>query len=160
VVAEVGPAIILVNTPHNPTGYIFSADELARIGRAAEAADAWVVSDEVYEQLVLTDQAHVPPAVAIEDTSRIVTVSSAGKSWNTTGWKIGWVIARPEVREAVQAVKQFLSFTAGGPMQIGMAAMLTGGPGFGGENRASLAGPAQVLVPAWRPAPGAVATAS
>src|SRR5699024_3546869 len=82
-----------------------------RIGRAAEAADAWVVSDEVYEQLVLTDQAHVPPAVAIEDTSRVVTVSSAGKSWNTTGWKIGWVIASAEVREAVQAVKQFLTFT-------------------------------------------------
>lgn len=156
VVAEVGPAIILVNTPHNPTGYIFSADELARIGRAAEAADAWVVSDEVYEQLVLTDQAHVPPAVALEDTSRVVTVSSAGKSWNTTGWKIGWVIASAEVREAVQAVKQFLTFTAGGPMQIGMATMLTGGSGFVEENRASLAARAEVLVPACRTVPGAI----
>src|SRR5699024_10777429 len=84
---------------------ILSADELARIGRAAEAADAWVVSDEVYEQLVLTDQAHVPPAVALEDTSRVVTVSSAGKSWNTTGWKIGCVVASAEVREAVQAAR-------------------------------------------------------
>lgn len=87
VIAAVEPAIILVNTPHNPTGFIFSADDLAQIGRAAESVDAWVLSDEVYEQLTLTDQGHVPPAVAIEDSARVVTVSSAGKSWNVTGWK-------------------------------------------------------------------------
>src|SRR5699024_11274312 len=119
-----------------------------------EAADAWVVSDEVYEQLVLTDQAHVPPAVALEDTSRVVTVSSAGKSWNTTGWKIGWVIASAEVREAVQAVKQFLTFTAGGPMQLGMAAMLTGGSGFVGQKRAHLGGRARVARVALAPVAG------
>ncbi|WP_209325077.1 aminotransferase class I/II-fold pyridoxal phosphate-dependent enzyme [Brevibacterium renqingii] len=156
VVGEVDPAIILVNTPHNPTGCIFSADDLAHIGRAAEAADAWVLSDEVYEQLVLTEQAHIPPAVAIEDAARVVTVSSAGKSWNATGWKIGWVIAPPEVREAIQAVKQFLTFTAGGPMQIGMATMLTSDSRFVEENRASLAARAEVLVPACRTVPGAI----
>src|SRR5699024_10970668 len=78
------------------------------------------------------------------------------KSWNTTGWKIGWVIASAEVREAVQAVKQFLTFTAGGPMQIGMSAMLTGGSGFAAENRACLAARAQVLGSACRSGPGAV----
>lgn len=156
VVAEAEPAIILVNTPHNPTGYIFSSSELAHIGRAAEEVDAWVVSDEVYEQLVLTEQGHVPPAVAIEDSARVVTVSSAGKSWNTTGWKIGWVIAEPEVREAIQAVKQFLTFTAGGPMQIGMARMLSGDSRFVEENRASLAARAEVLVPACRAVPNAI----
>ncbi|MGR6089104.1 aminotransferase class I/II-fold pyridoxal phosphate-dependent enzyme [Brevibacterium sediminis] len=155
VIAEVDPAIILVNTPHNPTGFIFSAADLGRIGRAAEAVDAWVLSDEVYEQLVLTDLGHVPPAVAIEDSARVVTVSSAGKSWNTTGWKIGWVIASPEVRQAIQTVKQFLSFTAGGPMQIGMADMLDGDSQFVAENRASLRARADVLVPACRSVPGA-----
>ena len=155
VVAEVEPEIILVNTPHNPTGFIFSTDGLARIGQAAESVDAWVLSDEVYEQLVLTEQGHVPPAVAIEDSARVVTVSSAGKSWNTTGWKIGWVIASPEVRQAVQTVKQFLSFTAGGPMQIGMADMLSGDSQFVAENRASLQARADVLVPACRTVPGA-----
>ncbi len=155
VVAEVDPAIILVNTPHNPTGFIFSAADLARIGRAAAGVDAWVLSDEVYEQLVLTDQGHVPPAVAIGDSARVVTVSSAGKSWNATGWKIGWVIAAPEVRQAIQTVKQFLSFTAGGPMQIGMADMLTGDSQFVAENRASLRARAEVLVPACRTVPGA-----
>jgi N-succinyldiaminopimelate aminotransferase len=156
VVAEVKPEVILVNTPHNPTGYIFSASELAHIGRAAADVDAWVLTDEVYEQLVLTDQGHVPPAVAIEDSDRVVTVSSAGKSWNTTGWKIGWVIAKPEVREAIQAVKQFLTFTAGGPMQIGMADMLMGDGRFVEENRASLAARAEVLVPACEALPNAI----
>ncbi|SDS79657.1 N-succinyldiaminopimelate aminotransferase [Brevibacterium siliguriense] len=155
VIAAVEPAIILVNTPHNPTGFIFSADDLAQIGRAAESVDAWVLSDEVYEQLTLTDQGHVPPAVAIEDSARVVTVSSAGKSWNVTGWKIGWVIASSEVRQAIQTVKQFLSFTAGGPMQIGMADMLSGDSQFVAENRASLRSRAEVLVPACRTVPDA-----
>ncbi|WP_181275346.1 aminotransferase class I/II-fold pyridoxal phosphate-dependent enzyme [Brevibacterium oceani] len=158
VVAETRPAIILVNTPHNPTGYLFTASELAHIGKAAAEVDAWVLTDEVYEQLVLTDQGHVSPAVAIADQERVVTVSSAGKSWNTTGWKIGWVIAAPEVREAIQAVKQFLTFTAGGPMQIAMAQMLSGDSRFVEENRASLAARAEVLVPACRTVPGAIAS--
>lgn len=155
VVAEVRPSIILVNTPHNPTGHIFSANELEHIGRAAESIDAWVLTDEVYEQLVLTEAAHVPPAVAIEDAQRVVTVSSAGKSWNTTGWKIGWVIASPAVRQAIQTVKQFLTFTAGGPMQIGMAQLLAGDSHFVEENRASLRARAEVLVSACRSVPGA-----
>ncbi|UVI37618.1 aminotransferase class I/II-fold pyridoxal phosphate-dependent enzyme [Brevibacterium spongiae] len=155
-VAEVRPAIILINTPHNPTGHIFSTEELAHIGRAAESVDAWVLTDEVYEQLVLTESAHVPPAVAIDDAERVVTVSSAGKSWNTTGWKVGWVIASPTVRQAIQTVKQFLTFTASGPMQIGMAEMLSGDSRFVAENRASLRDRAEVLVPACRSVPGAV----
>ena len=154
-VAEHTPAVILVNTPHNPTGFVFSASDLAHIGEAAGSVDAWVLTDEVYEQLILDDRSHVPPAVAVADPSRVVTVSSAGKSWNTTGWKIGWVIAEPEVREAIQAVKQFLTFTAGGPMQVGMARMLSEGPGFVEENRASLRARAEVLVPACRAVPGA-----
>lgn len=155
VLAEITPAIILVNTPHNPTGYVFSTTDLEHIGRAADDADAWVLTDEVYEQLILSDQVHVPPAVAIADSTRVVTVSSAGKSWNATGWKIGWVIAAPEVREAIQAVKQFLTFTAGGPMQIGMAKMLIEDTSFVADNRASLRARADVLVPACQEVPGA-----
>ncbi|WP_240689674.1 aminotransferase class I/II-fold pyridoxal phosphate-dependent enzyme [Brevibacterium sp. S111] len=156
VIAQVRPTIILVNTPHNPTGHIFSAEELAHIGRAAESVDAWIITDEVYEQLVLTGAAHIPPAVAIEDAERVVTVSSAGKSWNTTGWKIGWVIASPTVLKAIQTVKQFLTFTAGGPMQIGMAELLSGNSTFVAENRASLRARADVLVPACRSVAGAM----
>ncbi|MGO3895777.1 aminotransferase class I/II-fold pyridoxal phosphate-dependent enzyme [Brevibacterium aurantiacum] len=155
---ESAPSIILVNTPHNPTGFMFSREDLARIGDAAAKADAWVLTDEVYEQLILDDTPHVPPAVAIEDSARVVTVSSAGKSWNATGWKIGWVIAEPEVREAIQAVKQFLTFTASGPMQIGLARTLTGDSTFISDNRKSLQERAEVLVPACRAVPGVIAS--
>lgn len=150
------PSIVIVNTPHNPTGFVFSAEDLVHIGEAAAAHDAWVLTDEVYEQLVLAGGVHIPPATAIADSSRVVTVSSAGKSWNTTGWKLGWLIAAPEVREAVQTVKQFLTFTSGGPMQPALAHMLAADPGFVAENRSSLEARAAVLVPACRAVPGAV----
>ena len=154
--AESVPSIILINTPHNPTGFVFDAEDLSRIGDAAVAADAWVLTDEVYEQLVLDDTPHVAPAVAMDDSTRVVTVSSAGKSWNTTGWKIGWVIAEPEVREAIQAVKQFLTYTASGPLQIGLARTLSGDSSFVTDNRTSLRQRADVLVPACRDVPGVV----
>lgn len=148
------PSLIIVNTPHNPTGFVFSGDDLHRIGKAAEEVDAWVLTDEVYEQLILDGGTHVPPAVAMDDPSRVVTVSSAGKSWNATGWKLGWVIAEPEVREAIQAVKQFLTFTSGSPMQVAMAQMLTGDSKFVETNRDSLQKRAEVLVSACRSVPG------
>ncbi|MCM1012143.1 MULTISPECIES: aminotransferase class I/II-fold pyridoxal phosphate-dependent enzyme [unclassified Brevibacterium] len=148
-------SLVIVNTPHNPTGFVFSAADLARIGDAAAAADAWILTDEVYEELILAGDDHVPPAVAVSDPARVVTVSSAGKSWNITGWKIGWVIAEKPVREAIQAVKQFLTFTGGGPMQIGLARVLESGSGFTAVNRASLRARAEVLVPACANVPGA-----
>lgn len=151
-----GPALVIVNTPHNPTGFVFSRADLARIGEAAESADAWILTDEVYEQLVLGEAAHVPPALAVTDASRVVTVSSAGKSWNITGWKLGWVIAAPPVRAAIQAVKQFLTFTGGGPMQIGLARLLNSDDAFVLSNRRSLAERAGLLVPACESVPGAV----
>lgn len=152
------PSIILINTPHNPTGFMFDEQDLVRIGKAAIAADAWILTDEVYEQLVLDGTPHVAPAVAMDDSTRVVTVSSAGKSWNTTGWKIGWVIAKPEVREAIQAVKQFLTFTASGPLQVGLARTLSGDSTFVSENRSSLQQRADVLVPACRAVPGLIAS--
>lgn len=152
------PSIILINTPHNPTGFMFSAEDLAHIGEAAVTADAWVLTDEVYEQLVLDGTPHVAPSVAIADSTRVVTVSSAGKTWNTTGWKIGWVIAEPQVREAIQAVKQFLTYTASGPLQMGLAHTLSTGSTFVADNRSSLQRRAQVLVPACRAVPGAIAS--
>lgn len=154
-VMATGPAMVIVNTPHNPTGFVFSAADSARIGRAAAAADAWVLTDEVYEQLILAGEPHVPPAAAIDDPARVVTVSSAGKSWNVTGWKLGWVIAAPPVRAAIQAVKQFLTFTGGGPMQIGLARLLDSDDGFVAVNRRSLLERAEVLVAACETLPGA-----
>lgn len=156
--AEATPSIIIVNTPHNPTGFMFSAEDLARIGHAAVDADAWVLTDEVYEQLILDDARHVAPAVAMDDSSRVVTVSSAGKSWNATGWKVGWVIAEPEVLRAIQAVKQFLTFTASGPLQIGVARSLADTSDFITENRASLQQRADVLVSACRAVAGIIAS--
>ncbi|MDN5805667.1 MAG: aminotransferase class I/II-fold pyridoxal phosphate-dependent enzyme [Brevibacterium sp.] len=156
--ADTAPSIIIVNTPHNPTGFMFSAEELARIGHAAVAADAWILTDEVYEQLILDDTAHVAPAVAVDDSARVVTVSSAGKSWNATGWKVGWVIADSEVLRAIQAVKQFLTFTASGPLQIGVARSLAGSSDFVAVNRDSLRRRADVLVSACRAVPGAIAS--
>lgn len=156
--ADAPPSLILVNTPHNPTGFMFNDEDLAHIGDAAVAADAWVLTDEVYEQLVLDDTTHTAPAVAIGDDARVVTVSSAGKTWNATGWKIGWVLAEPAVREAIQAVKQFLTYTASGPLQIGVARALDGTGDFAAVNRRSLRERAEVLVPACRGLPGAVAS--
>lgn len=153
---DTGPALVIVNTPHNPTGFVFSPADLARIGEAAESADAWILTDEVYEQLLFGEAAHVPPALAVADASRVVTVSSAGKSWNITGWKLGWVIAPSPVRVAIQAVKQFLTFTGGGPMQIGLARLLDSDDAFVSTNRRSLADRAGVLVPACQAVPGAV----
>ncbi len=158
VVAATHPSIIIVNTPHNPTGFVFGPADFERVGAAAVAADAWILTDEVYEQLVLDGGTHLPPAMAVADPGRVVTVSSAGKSWNATGWKIGWVIAEPEVRETIQAVKQFLTFTSGGPLQIAMARMLAEDSRFVAENRRSLQARAEVLVSACRSVPGARAS--
>jgi N-succinyldiaminopimelate aminotransferase len=115
--------LILVNTPHNPTGSVFSRDELAAIARLAVERDLLVVTDEVYEHLVF-DGEHVPIAQFPGMRERTVSVSSAGKTFSFTGWKIGWVKAAPELVAAVKTVKQFLTFVSGGPFQYAVAEAL------------------------------------
>jgi N-succinyldiaminopimelate aminotransferase len=115
--------LILLNTPHNPTGSVFTRDELAAIANLAVERDLLVVSDEVYEHLVF-DGEHLPIAGFPGMRERTVSVSSAGKTFSFTGWKIGWVKAAPELVTAVKTAKQFLTYVSGGPFQYAVAEAL------------------------------------
>ncbi|HEX5493865.1 MAG TPA: pyridoxal phosphate-dependent aminotransferase [Mycobacteriales bacterium] len=115
--------LILLNTPHNPTGKVFSRAELDLIAQIAAERDLLVVTDEVYEHLVF-EGTHIPFATLPGMAERTVTISSAGKTFNVTGWKIGWVCADAELVTAVRTVKQFLTFVSGGPFQPAVAAAL------------------------------------
>lgn len=121
--------VILVNDPHNPTGAVLSPATRALIVELAERHDAIIVTDEVYEHLRF-DGAHVPIAALPGAAERTVTISSGGKTFNTTGWKIGWLVARPELVTAVLAVKQFLTYVSGSPFQGAIALGLGLGDGF------------------------------
>jgi N-succinyldiaminopimelate aminotransferase len=115
--------LVLVNTPHNPTGTVLTRDELAAIARLAVEHDALVVTDEVYEHLVLagSDAVHVPIATLPGMAERTLTISSAGKTFSFTGWKIGWVTGPEPLVTAVRTVKQFLTYVNGAPFQPAVA---------------------------------------
>ncbi|AIJ20484.1 pyridoxal phosphate-dependent aminotransferase [Amycolatopsis methanolica] len=121
--AAVTPATraILVNSPHNPTGTVFTREELSAIADLCHERDLIAVTDEVYEHLVFDDAEHVPLAAFPGMRDRTVSVSSAGKTFNCTGWKIGWVCSSPELVGAVRAAKQFMTFVSGGPLQPAVA---------------------------------------
>jgi N-succinyldiaminopimelate aminotransferase len=114
---------ILLNSPHNPTGAVFTRAELTAIARIAVERDLLVVTDEVYEHLVYTGE-HVPIATLPGMPERTVSISSGGKTFSFTGWKIGWVTAQPELVAAVRAAKQFLTYVSGGPFQYAIAEAL------------------------------------
>ncbi|QBE49214.1 pyridoxal phosphate-dependent aminotransferase [Leucobacter triazinivorans] len=121
--------LIVVNTPHNPTGTVLTGSELARIAAAAVRADAVVVTDEVYEHLVFDGAAHMPLATLPGMAERTLTVSSAGKTFSVTGWKVGWASGPAELVEAVLAVKQYLTYSGGAPFQPAIADALEAGDG-------------------------------
>ncbi len=118
---------ILVNTPHNPTGAVLTLDELQAVAEAAERADAIVITDEVYEHLLFDGARHVPPATLPGMRERTLTISSSGKTFSLTGWKIGWVTGPARLIAAVLAVKQFLTYTSGSPFQPAIARALDEG---------------------------------
>lgn len=124
--------VILVNTPHNPTGTVLTEHELELVASEARRVDALVITDEVYEHLVFDDVAHVPIASLPGMRERTLTISSSGKTFSLTGWKIGWVTGPAELIEAVLAVKQFLTFTSGAPFQGAIARALGGGAALAG----------------------------
>jgi N-succinyldiaminopimelate aminotransferase len=115
---------ILLNTPHNPTGKVFTSDELDVIAELAVAHDLIVVADEVYEHLTFDGRVHTPIATRPGMRERTVTISSAGKTFSVTGWKIGWLCASPQLVAAVRTVKQFLTYVNGAPFQPAVATAL------------------------------------
>ncbi|WP_225753883.1 pyridoxal phosphate-dependent aminotransferase [Actinotalea sp. Marseille-Q4924] len=136
--AAVGPRtrVILLNTPHNPTGAVLDRAELEVVAAAARQHDVVVVTDEVYEHLVYDRARHVPIATLPGMSERTLTVSSAGKTLSFTGWKVGWVTGPADLVDAVRAVKQYLTYVGSGPFQHAVAEALTDD---GGRTRAWLA---------------------
>lgn len=116
--------LLLVNTPHNPTGTVLTRAELAAIAELAVERDLLVVTDEVYEHLVFDDAEHLPLATFPGMRERTVSIGSAGKTYSFTGWKVGWVTAAPELVGAVRSAKQFLTYVASGPFQYAVAEAL------------------------------------
>jgi N-succinyldiaminopimelate aminotransferase len=113
--------LLLLNSPHNPTGKVFDAAELAVLADLATAADLVVLTDEVYERLVFDDDRHVSIAALPGMRERTLVASSAGKTFNVTGWKIGWICGPAALVSAVRTAKQFLTFVNGGPFQPAVA---------------------------------------
>ncbi|HSX66292.1 pyridoxal phosphate-dependent aminotransferase [Nocardioides sp.] len=113
--------VLLVNTPHNPTGTVLGREELEAIARIAVAHDLVVVTDEVYEHLAYSGHEHVPLATLPGMAERTITLSSVGKSFSLTGWKVGWATGAAELVNAVLGAKQWLSFTSGAPLQPAVA---------------------------------------
>ena len=142
--------LVLLNTPHNPTGKVFTHEELELICRLAREHDAWVVTDEVYEHLVFDGLAHVPVATLPGMAERTLTISSAGKTFSLTGWKVGWVTGPAEAVAAVRTVKQFLTYVGSGPFQPAVALGLgLGDDVYAGLTR-SMQGKRDLLVGALR----------
>ena len=112
---------MLVNTPHNPTGAVLTRDELAVIAEVAIAHDLVVITDEVYEHLLYDGRPHVPLATLPGMADRTVTISSQGKTFSFTGWKVGWVTGSPDLVATVLAAKQWLTFTNAAPLQPAVA---------------------------------------
>jgi N-succinyldiaminopimelate aminotransferase len=109
--------LLLLNSPHNPTGSVFTRDELAAIAEVVAEHDLWVISDEAYEHLVFSGSEHVPFCTLPGMAERTVTVGSAGKSLSMTGWKVGWATGPTDLVAAVRVTRQHLSFVSGGPFQ-------------------------------------------
>jgi N-succinyldiaminopimelate aminotransferase len=112
---------LIVNSPHNPTGTVLSAQELAAIAEVAIAADLLVITDEVYEHLVFDGRQHVPLAGFDGMAERTITISSAAKMFNCTGWKIGWACGPAHLIAGMRAAKQYLSYVGGAPFQPAVA---------------------------------------
>ena len=121
--AAVGPQTraLVLNSPHNPTGTVFTDDELAVIAEVCRDNDVIAITDEVYEHLLFDGRAHHPLAGLPGMAERTVSISSVGKSFSATGWKIGWVCGPPELVAAVRAAKQFMTFVGGAPFQPAVA---------------------------------------
>lgn len=116
--------LVLLNSPHNPTGSVLSTSELQAVADIAIERDLVVLADEVYEHLTFDGHRHLPIASLPGMAERTLTIGSAGKSFSVTGWKVGWVSGPAELVAAVRTVKQFLTYVSAGPLQPAVAAAL------------------------------------
>ncbi|MFA4084977.1 pyridoxal phosphate-dependent aminotransferase [Mycobacteroides salmoniphilum] len=117
-------AALVINSPHNPTGKVFTDGELARVAELAVEHDLLVISDEVYERLLFDGRTQTPMTSLPGMADRTVTISSAAKTFNCTGWKIGWACGSAELVAGVRAAKQFLTYVGGAPFQPAVAVAL------------------------------------
>jgi len=136
--------LVLLNSPHNPTGKVFSPAELAAIARVCFEHDLLAVTDEVYEHIVF-DGDHVPLATLPGMRDRTVTISSGGKTFSFTGWKVGWACGAAPLVDAVQTVKQFLTYVNAAPLQPAIAVGLGLGDDYFRALRADLAAKRDML---------------
>jgi N-succinyldiaminopimelate aminotransferase len=113
--------LLLINTPHNPTGKVLDRAEMQAIADLAIEFDLIVLTDEVYEHLVFEGSGHIAMATLPGMRDRTLSISSGGKTFNTTGWKIGWLCGPPELIVAARTAKQFLTYVSGGPFQPAIA---------------------------------------
>ncbi len=116
---------ILLNSPHNPTGTVLTREELEAVAAVAQEHDLVVVTDEVYEHLLFDGREHIPICTLPGMWERTVSISSAGKTFSFTGWKVGWVTGPPELVRTVMAAKQWLTFSNAAPLQPAVAHALT-----------------------------------
>lgn len=113
--------VLLINSPHNPTGVVFTRAELEGIAQIAIEHDLIVISDEAYEHLWFDDHVHIPISTLPGMFERTVTIGSGGKSFSFTGWKVGWAYGPHHLIQAVRVVRQHLSYVSGGPFQYAIA---------------------------------------
>ena len=113
--------LLILNSPHNPTGAVFTRAELEDIAEVVAAHDLWVLSDEAYEHLVFDDRRHVPFSTIPGMAERTITLGTAGKSLSMTGWKVGWATGPAELVAAVRVSRQHMSFVSSGPFQWAVA---------------------------------------
>ncbi|MCL2543250.1 MAG: pyridoxal phosphate-dependent aminotransferase [Nocardioidaceae bacterium] len=125
--------VVLLNSPHNPTGRVLTDEELGAVADVAIEHDLVVVTDEVYEHLTFDGRRHVPLATLPGMSERTLTLSSAGKSYSFTGWKVGWATGPADLVTATMAAKQWLSYTSGAPLQPAVAVALDEHPDFPAE---------------------------
>lgn len=122
--------LLILNNPHNPTGKVWKKEELVNLCNIAIKHDLYVISDEVYEFLVYDNNIHIPLAKIEGMLERTITISSAGKTFGLTGWKIGWICAHPKITKACRVIHQYVTFCVSTPIQEAVAQALKSLPEY------------------------------
>ncbi len=130
--------VLLLNTPHNPTGAVLDAEAMRAVAEVARRHDLLVISDEVYEHLTFDGLSHIPISTLPGMAERTLTAGSAGKTFSVTGWKIGWLTGPAPLVSAARSVKQYLSYVSGAPLQPAVAQVLTTHDAWVADLRTSL----------------------